>query len=157
MLQIVRDNKALKENVAKLSYRVVNNLLYFDDNERNLRLYISSSIKEEVFKLTHNEISYLEYVYTHERLTSNLYIFEIINKLHKFIRHYPHYQLNQTSRYQSYEFLQSILTSFKSFHIIIINFILTLLPTRLPEKFDCVISVTNKFSKTVTFLSGKTI
>lgn len=156
MLQVVRDNKALRENAAKLPYRVVNNLLYFDNDKRGLRLCISSSMKEEVFKLAHDEMSHPDYARTHERLISNLYIFEIASKLHEFIRHCPHCQLNQTSRYKLYESLQPILTPFKSFHIIIINFILALPPTRLPKEFDCAISITDKFSKAVTFLSGKT-
>ena len=156
VLQVVRDNKALRENAAKLPYRVVNNLLYFDNDKRGLRLCISSSMKEEVFKLAHDEMSHPDYARTHERLISNLYIFEIASKLHEFIRHCPHCQLNQTSRYKLYESLQPILTPFKSFHIIIINFILALPPTRLPKEFDCAISITDKFSKAVTFLSGKT-
>ena len=48
-------------------------------------------MKEKIFKFTYNEISYLEYTRTYERLISNLYIFKIINKLYKFIRYYSHY------------------------------------------------------------------
>ena len=90
MLKVIRNNKVLKENAAKLSYRIINNLLYFNNNERGLRLYISSLIKEEVFKLAYNEISYSSYARTHERLISNLYILRITSKLYKFIR-YCHY------------------------------------------------------------------
>ena len=85
MLKIVRNNKALKKNIAKLSYYIINNLLYFNNDKRDLRLYISSSIKEEVFKLAYNKTSYLDYAYTHERLINNLYIFKITSKLYKFI------------------------------------------------------------------------
>ena len=91
MLQIIRDNKALKKNVAKFSYRVINNLLYFNNNKRDFYLYISSSIKEEVFKLAYNEISYLDYIRTYERLINNLYIFKIASKLYKFIHYYLYY------------------------------------------------------------------
>ena len=91
MLLIVRDNKALRENAAKLSYRVINNLLYFNNNKRDLYLYISSSIKEEVFKLIYNKIRYLEYIYTHKKLIKELYIFDIAIKLYKFIRYYLYY------------------------------------------------------------------
>ena len=91
MLKVVRNNEALKKNVAKLSYRVINNLLYFNNNKRDLRLCISSLIKEEVFKLAYNKTGYLDYARTHERLTSNLYILEITSKLYKFIRYYSYY------------------------------------------------------------------
>ena len=99
------NNEALKENVIKLPYRVVNNLLYFDDNEKDLRLYIPSAMKTKVFKFIHNEMGHFGYARTHERLTKELYIFEMIIKLHEFIHHYSHYQLNQTSQHKLYNSL----------------------------------------------------
>ena len=62
MLQIIQDNKALKKNVAKLSYRVINKLLYFDNNEKRLYFYILITLIIEIFKLIYNEIRYLRYV-----------------------------------------------------------------------------------------------
>ena len=81
----MRDSDTLEENITKLSYYIVNNLLYFNNNKRDLRLYISSSIKEEIFKLIYNKISYLNYARTYKRLINNLYIFKITSKLYKFI------------------------------------------------------------------------
>ena len=91
MLQIIRDNKALKKNAIKLSYRIVDKLLYFNNNEKRLCLCVSLALKIEIFKLTYNKIRYLEYARTHERLTKELYIFDITTKLHEFIRHYLNY------------------------------------------------------------------
>ena len=91
MLQIVRDNEALKKNAAKLFYRIVDKLLYFNNDEKRLRLCVSLALEIEIFKLTHNEIRYLEYARTHERLIKELYIFDITTKLHEFIRHYSNY------------------------------------------------------------------
>ena len=85
MLQIIRDNKALRENAIKLSYRIIDKLLYFNNNEKRLRLCVLLALKIEIFKLTHNKIRYLEYARTHERLTKKLYIFDITIKLHEFI------------------------------------------------------------------------
>ena len=85
MLQIVRDNKTLKKNAIKLSYRIVDKLLYFNNNEKRFYLYILLALKIEIFKLTYNKIRYLKYARTHERLTKELYIFDIIIKLHEFI------------------------------------------------------------------------
>lgn len=121
-----------------------------------MRLCIPSSMEGEVFKLAHDEMGHPGYTRTHERLTSNLYIFGMASKLHEFIRHCPHCQLNQTPRHKPYGSLQPILTPSKPFHTITIDFILALPPTRLPEEFDCAMSVTDKFSKAVTFLPGKT-
>ena len=92
ILRIIRDNK--EENIVKLSYRIVNDLLYFDNDKRGLRLYILEIMKVEVFKLAYNEIRYPSYARTYKKLTKDLYIFNITSKLYKFIRHYSYYQLN---------------------------------------------------------------
>ena len=84
-------NEIFKENVIKLSYRVINNLLYFDDNEKDLRLYISSIMKTKVFKFIYNEMNYFDYAHIYERFTKRLYIFKIIIKLYEFIRYYLYY------------------------------------------------------------------
>ena len=104
-MRIILNNETFKKNVVKLPYRVVNNLLYFDDNEKSLRLCISSTIKTKVFKFIYNEMSYFNYVYIHERLIKRLYIFKIIIKFYKFIYYCLYYQLNQTSRHKFYDFL----------------------------------------------------
>ena len=87
----MRDNNTLEKNIVKLLYRLIDNLLYFDDNKRDLRLYISTSLKTKIFKLIHDKIRYLDYIKVYKRLTNKLYIFEIIIKLYKFIRYYSHY------------------------------------------------------------------
>ena len=42
---IIRINIKLKENVIKLLYKLINNLLYFDNAERKIRLYILKTLK----------------------------------------------------------------------------------------------------------------
>ena len=91
MIRIITKNQALEENTVKLLYRIINELLYFDDEKRDLRLYILIILKAEVFKLVYNKIRYSEYARTHKRLINNLYIFSISTKLYEFIRHYSYY------------------------------------------------------------------
>ena len=112
-------------------------------------------MKAEVFKLTHDEMRHFNYVYTHERLIEELYIFNMVTKLYEFIRHCPHCQLNQTSRHKSYDSLQPIFSPVKPFHILTIDFILTF-PKSLSDECDCILSMIDKFSKTIIFISGKT-
>ena len=38
-------NIELEKNAVKLLYKLINNLLYFDDIEREMRLYISKTLK----------------------------------------------------------------------------------------------------------------
>ena len=100
--QMVRDNNALGDNAAKLPYRIINELLYFNDDERGLRLCIPTSIEQEVFQLAYDEMGHPGYTRIYKRLTEGLYIFNIATKLHEFIRYYPHCQMNQTPRYRLY-------------------------------------------------------
>lgn len=86
-------------------YKLINELLYFDNDKRGLRLCISLIMKIKVFKLTYNEIRYPGYAQIHERLMKGLYIFNIIIKLYEFIWYCFYYQLNQIPRYKVYEFL----------------------------------------------------
>ena len=90
-MQIIRDNNTLEKNIVKLLYRLINNLLYFNDNKRDLDLYIFISLKAKVFKLIYNKIRYLDYIRIYKRLIYKLYIFEITIKLYKFIRYYSYY------------------------------------------------------------------
>ena len=154
VMRMVLDNEALGENAAKLPYRVVDSLLYFDDDEKGLRLCIPSAMEAEVFKLAHDEMGHPGYARTHERLTEGLYIFGMATKLHEFIRHCPHCQLNQTPRHKPYGSLQPIYSPARPFHTLTIDFILAL-PKSSPDDFDCLMSVTDKFSKAITYIPGK--
>ena len=87
----MRHNDTLKKNIAKLLYRIINDLLYFDNNEKRLRLYILTTLKTHVFKLTHNEIKYSSYARTYKKLIKELYVFDITIKLYEFIYYYLYY------------------------------------------------------------------
>ena len=91
MIRIITENQALEENTIKLLYRIINELLYFDDKKRDLRLYILIILKAKVFKLVYDKIKYSRYIRTYKRLIDNLYIFNISIKLYKFIRYYLYY------------------------------------------------------------------
>lgn len=154
---LIQQNDALEENAAKMPYKIVDDLLYFDDEEKGLRLCVPSTMEAEVFKLAHDEMGHPDYARTHERLTEGLYIFNMATKLHEFIRHCPHCQLNQTPRHRPYGSLQPILTPARPFHTLTIDFILALpksLP--LPDECDCALGVTDKFSKAITYIPEKT-
>ena len=90
VITIVKANNKLEDNITKLLYRLVYNLLYFN-NIRDLRLYISFTIEEEVFKLIYNKIRHPRYACTHKKLTKSIYILNIIIKLYKYLRYYLYY------------------------------------------------------------------
>ena len=151
---MIKENAKLEENVVTLLYKFVDNLLYFDDDERDFRLCISIVMKAEVFKFAHNEMNHSGYARTHERFTQGFYIHNMIIKFHEFIRYCFHCQLNQTPRHKFYDSLQSIFFSVKPFYTLTIDFILALFKSFDGE--DCVIDVIDKFFKTITFIADKT-
>ena len=150
---IISDNDTLGENTVKLSYCLVWKLIYFDNSEQSLCLCIFTDLIKEVFQLTHNELSHSGYVCTHKHLTQDLYIHNLLKQLHDFIRYCPQCQLNQTPQHTLYELMQSILSLLQPFYTITLNFILGL-STSL-EGFNNIMSVTDKFSKAVTFILDK--
>ena len=86
----MKSNVVLKNNTIKLLYKLINDLLYFDDLHREIRLYISNVLKYKIFKLAYNEIRYSDYTRFYEKLIDNIYIFNITIKLYKYLRHYFH-------------------------------------------------------------------
>ena len=69
----IDQNKSLDpDNHTKLPYQLMDQLLYFDDDKKDLRLCIPTSIDEEVFKPAHDEFGHPGYARTHERLTHGL-------------------------------------------------------------------------------------
>ena len=152
VLQMINDNDNLGQNAAKLPYRLIDSLLYFADEGR-LRLCIPASVEKEVFQLAHDELGHPGYARTHERLTDGVYVLSMAKKLHEFIRHCPHCQMNQTPRHRPYGALQPIIVPGRPFHTLTIDFILALPISYNGE--DCLMSATCKASQAITLIEGK--
>ncbi len=92
MATIIR-NAVLSKNAAKLLYKLINGLLYFDDIEYNysLRLYLLATLEYKVFQKAYNKIGYPSYTRTYKKLIYNIYIFNISTKLYKYLRYYLYY------------------------------------------------------------------
>ena len=88
---MIKNNDELGKNVITLPYRLIDDMLYFDDEKRSLRLCIPSNIKTEVFRLAHDEMGYPGYTKPHERLIDGLYFRTMVIKLHEFISYCPKY------------------------------------------------------------------
>ena len=155
ILKQVQDNKNLEKNAVELPYQILDNVLYFKNDERGLRLCISIAIEGEVFKLAHDKMGHLGYTRTLERLTQGLFIYNLSTKLHEFIRHCPHCQTNQTPRPSPYGVLQPILAPARPFDTLTIDFVLALLISTEPELFDYALMVTDKLSKAITPIPGR--
>ena len=75
-------------------------------------------------------------------------------KLRSYLANCPDCQLKCTPRHSPYGSLQPVLTPPRPFHTITIDFILAL-PESNPDKHDCALSVTDKFSKAITLIPGQ--
>ena len=158
VIDMIQHNDVLNSsNATTLPYVCIWGLLYYKDIEKKHQLCISTYLYEEVFVLAHNFMNHFRYVHMHERLTDNLYLSDLSKHLYEYIHHCSHCQLMQTSRHSSYEFMQSIFTSLWSFHILTIDFILILPASGSPDNYNIIFSVTDKFSKTVIFISEQKI
>ena len=149
------------ENAAKLSfYRKENDLIFhFDQNIESHdyqlhRLCIPYSIIKNILNIAHND-THPEYARCYKTVSSNYYIRDLTKYVKNYLKHCPKCQVFQTRKHKSYDFLQSILIPSISFHIIIIDFVLTLLLT--VEKWNCLMTIICKFIKRIFLISDKTI
>ena len=152
---MISNNDILEENTIKLLYWVIWKLIYFNDSEQDLCLCIFTDLIKKVCQLTHNKLSYSEYFCMHKHLTQGFYIHNLLKQLHNFIRYCSQCQLNQRPQHTLYKSMQSILSSLQPFHTIILNFILGL--SISVKVYNTVMSVTDKLSKAVMFVSNKII
>jgi len=155
ILKMLNDNNTLGLNTVKLSYKLKDRLVYYKDIEKGPCLCIPHSLHDKVFKLAHDEMKHSEYAHMHKRLTDALYIYDLFKNLHKYLQHCLQCQLNQTPHHKPYEALQPILSLLRPFHTLTIDFILALSVIKAPETYETIMSVTDKFSKTVTLISER--
>jgi len=151
ILQILKRNNALKLDAARLLYEIRDDLIFYKDLEKESYLCILKSLYDRMFKIAHDDISYSGYAQIHKRLIDLLYFYDLLKNLHKYIWHCSQCQLSQMLHYKSYNVLQSIITSSHSFYTLTIDFILTLSLSK-SDKYNTIMSVTDKFSKAITFI-----
>ena len=89
----------------------------------------------------------------YELITRQWFVYKLDRKLRDFLEHCPECQLYQTKRHKPYGALQPIISPPTPYHTLTIDFILAL-PQSL-KGYDCVMSVTDKFTGKVTTMSGK--
>jgi hypothetical protein len=116
------------------------------------RLCISKSLMQNIFKMTHDDFAHVDFHRAYVVISETFYI----RRLSHYLRHYINYcsqcLLNQTKRHKSYDVLNFISSSKISFHIITMNFVLTLSQSRR-KKFDILFTITDKFFKSKLLIS----
>lgn len=153
------NNRLDKTDQAVLPFELDDTgLLYHVGSEGVRRLCIPehNGLVKEVLQLTHDEIGHPGFHRTYERVTESLYIRKLNTTLREFIRHCPDCQTMASPRHSPYGSLQPIAMPAAPHHTITIDFVVALPQSPPPDGFDSVMSVTDKFSKRIALIPGKT-
>ena len=126
-----------------------NDIIYHVDLDTR-RSCISVAMKREIFRLTHDENQHSEVHRCYDRIVNTMYILRFSRKIRKYIEHCSTCQLAQTKRHRSYEELMFITFASRSFHIIIIDFILV-----MSDEMNIVMSTTCKHFRRISLIFDK--
>jgi hypothetical protein len=133
------------------------NLIYHvNRSTEEKRLCISSDCVQNILVIAYDQDQdHSEFDACFEIISRSWYIRELTKAFRTYIKHCSQCLQIQIRRHRSWENLQFIHSSWVSFHIIIMNFVLSL--SKIKNEIDCVLSVTDKFTKRVMLISEKFI
>lgn len=117
------------------------------------RMCMSKFIIKNVLITIYNDFNdHSKFDRIYKRVIVSWYIKDLIKYLKNYIEHCLQCKINET-RHKLYESFQSILSSFISFHTLIIDFVLTMSKSHID--MNCVMSVIDKYRKRITVLIEK--
>ena len=128
-----------------------NEIIYHIENDFR-RSCISIFVKREIFRFAHDENHHSEVHRNYDRISSILYISRLFKKIKKYIKHCSICQLTQTKRHKFYDEFMSIISTSRFFHIITIDFILTLF-----KELNIIMSMTCKHFRKTSLIFDKKI
>ena len=158
VLQTLEANDATGENAANLGFmRSDDGLIWTVDAATGdhgfspHRLCIPEPCVQTFLEVAHS--SHVGLAKSFEIISRQWYIKNLTRRLREYIRHCPQCQLYQTPRHLPHGALQPIITPPVPYHTLTIDFILAL-PKSL-KGYDTILSVTDKFSRKITLIPGK--
>ena len=144
------------KNETILSFITKDQLIYRKNSHNMLFvsewLCISKSLIQNILQTIH-ESSHSEFDRIYQNVVFFYYIKNLFTHIKRYLKHCSKCDTNQTKRHKSYDFLQFILSSFTSFHIIIIDLMLIISTSHI--EINNIMTVTCKFSKKAIFISRK--
>ena len=132
-----------------IDFKVVDGLIYYTGTNGRDRLCIPKSLEGEIFRQAHDENHHAGAHRCYSRISETLFIPKLLKKLRAYTEHCPSCQVNQTKRHAPYGELMPISTAPQPFHTIAMDFIVG-----LPGKYDCLLTITDKFSRRVLLIPG---
>ena len=153
IMEMVDKNDELDANAAKLPFLLKDGLLLRVDRTSGLeRVCVPDAVTKQIFEVAHSE-QHQGFTATFEKVAASWYIHRLNKKLNDFLKHCPECLIMQTKRHAPYGALQPIQSPPTPFHTLTMDFILGLPKTKEGE--NCLMSVTDKFTKRVTLIPGK--
>ena len=148
-------NETFFVSAENLRFRYKNDLLYYvnEFNDEKKRLCIFKKLVDEIFVLIHDKLNHVEYHKTHNEIIASFYIRKLVKQLRVYVIHCFQCQIHQITRHKFYENFLSIQSSTIFFHIITINFIVTLFV--IITNYNVVFTITCKFFKRVLLIFKK--
>ena len=139
-------------------YVLYDDLLYLiDPKDKRLRLVLSSQeLRKQQLAITHDK-THCGFYRTFKRLSS-FYWTSLAKDIAAYLAHCPAYLLNKPARHKPYGKLSLITSPSEPFDTITIDLITDLPPCAREgsvKPFDRIMTVTDKFSKAVRFISGR--
>ncbi len=115
---------------------------------------ISFNFVADILIVAHeHEQEHSDFAITFEIISRFWFIRDLIKTLRAYIKNCSQCLQIQIRRHRSWENLQLIHSFSISFHTITINFVLELSKTK--KKIDCILSITDKFTKRIMLVSEK--
>ena len=134
-----------------IDFQLIDDLIYYVKGDQP-RLCIPENSIHDVLKLAHDDNFHAGHHRAYDRLKT-VYVRRLSRRLTNYIRHCPSCQLNQTKRHKPYGELAPISTPNMPYHTISIDFVLAL--PKQDHGFDCLMSVTDKFTRKTLLIQGK--
>jgi hypothetical protein len=154
-----QENSRSFESLSRVSKNQNNqhdkNLIYHVNKSiEEKRLCILSDCVADILIVVHeHEQEHSNFEITFEIISRSWYIRDLIKTLRAYIRNCSQCLQIQIRRHKSWENLQFIYSFWIFFHIITMNFVLELSKTK--KKRNCILSITNKFTKRILLISNK--
>jgi hypothetical protein len=102
--------------------------------------------------MTHDDLTHADFHRAYVAISKTFYIRRLFHYLRQYIDYCSSCLLNQIKRHKFYDALNLISSSKISFHTIVMNFVLILSSSRR-DKYDTILTVTNKFFKSKLLIS----
>ena len=136
-----------------IKFDLKNFQIYFVSNEIISRLCIFWKLKKRIYALIHNDNHHCDFHKTYVKIINFLYIKHLTKRFCKYIKYCKKCMKNQIMKHVSYEKLKFINIMILFFHIIIIDFIISM--SKILNEMNAIFFTIDKFFKRINFVAEK--